>query len=335
GHSAETHATLTTIGELPGFVADSAAAGFTSLLGLATGDGSESSQPHLIWGRIVLVAAAALVVARVVRERRLPTGLAVVLAVALAFWVSTGILPNAAGTVEHAPTSSRYQLMSAAFLLLILGETLRGARVPVPVVLATAAVAVLAAIGGQHLLRREYDERWRPFADVTRYSLAAVQIAGDSADPGFLVSFPPTLSVTDHTYMTAVRHHGSPAFSEAKLLAASAEVKASADLTIAQAQGLALRPPSPSDRVLRCQGLRASADGATGLTLLRGGFRLENRSAGPVEVGLSRFSPALSVSVGPLEAGLTTSLRIPVDRSPRPWRLYLRGAGPVRLCTLA
>jgi hypothetical protein len=265
GHNAKTQASFSTVWELPRFVADSAAAGFTSLLGLATGDGSEASQPNLIWGRLVLAIAAIAVVVRVVRLRRLPRGLAVVLAIALAFWISTGILPNAAGTVEHAPTSSRYQLMSAVFLLLILGEAIRGLRVPAPAVVVTAMVAALAVVGGQHLLHREYNQRWRPFAGSTRYSLAAVQIAGEGAQPGFLVSFPPTLSVTDRTYLAAVHDHGSPAYGEGKLAAASPEARASADLTIAQALGLALQAPEPSAHVLRCQTVQASAEGETGV----------------------------------------------------------------------
>jgi hypothetical protein len=333
GHNAETHAVFSGLGDLPRFVFDSAAAGFTSLLGLATDDGSSSNQPHLIWGRLVLIVAIVFVVARVVRLRRIPRGLATVLAIAVAFWILIGLLPNVGATLEHTPTSSRYQFMSAIFLLLILAEALRGLRLPPPAVAFAGVVACLAVAGGVSLLHHEYTERWRPFADTTRYSLAAIEIAGDSAEPSFLVNFPPTLSVTDRTYLDAVRRHGSPAFGEAKLAAAPPGERAAADLTIATALGLALVPPERSARILQCQISRASTTGDTGITLLHGGFTLANETEASVEVLLSRFGEGFPVSLGPLPPGVKAALTIPVDESKRPWNLGLKGEGTVSLCT--
>jgi hypothetical protein len=329
GHNAKTHAAFNGLDSLPKFVFHSAAAGFTSLLGLATGDGSEPSQPHLIWGEIALGVVAVLVVARIAQLRRVPRGLAIVLAIAFTFWVLTGLLPGPL----HPPTASRYQFMSAIFLLLIVAETIRGLRVPELAVVVTAVVAGLAVAGGISLLHRQYTERWRPFADSTRYYLAAVEIAGDSADPTFRISFPPTLSVYDRTYLDTVRRYGSPAYGESKLAAADPTARAAADLTIAQSLGLALASPQPSAHTLGCQPLQASATGETGLTLLHGGFTFDNGSDAPVEVMLSRFADEPSVDLGPLGAGVKTSLQIPSDESTRPWNLSLRGEGPVRLCT--
>lgn len=333
GREAEKKASLGSVGDLPGFVFDAMGAGFTSLLGLATGDGSEASQPHLIWGQLVLVAAAVLVVVRVVRLRRVPRGLAVALAIGFAFWVLIGLLPNLSATPEHAPTSSRYQLMSAVFLLLILAEALRGVRIPVPVLAIAGAVTIFAVSGGISLLQREHEERWEPFADSTRYSLAAVEIAGPSIDPAFEVAFPPTLSVDAATYLDTVERYGSPAYDEDELAGGTPSGRFAADLTIAQALGLALQTPQAGARTLRCQQLRAQPDGVTDVTLLRGGFTLENQGGEAVEVLLGRFSDGLSVGLGPVPAGVETELVIPVDASTRPWRLGLRGSGPVRLCT--
>jgi len=333
GRNAEKKAALGSLWELPGFVFDSMAAGFTSLLGLATGDGSEASQPHLIWGKIVLVATAVLVAVRTVRLRRLPRGLVVALAIGFAFWVLIGLLPNLSATPEHAPTSSRYQYMTAVFLLLIVAEALRGVRVPMPVVVVAAVVTGFAVAGGISLLHREYTERWRPFAESTRYSLAAVEIAGQSADPAFRVSFPPTLSVSARTYLDTVERFGSPAYEEAELAAGPATERAGADLTIAQALGLTLVAPEPQARTVECQRLQASAEGATGVTLLHGGFSLASEGEAPAEVLLSRFADEPSVELGALEPGVKTALTIPGDESSRPWNLALRGEGPVRLCT--
>jgi hypothetical protein len=333
GREAEKKASLGSVGDLPGFVFDAMGAGFTSLLGLATGDGSEASQPHLIWGQLVLVAATALVVVRVVQLRRVPRGLAVALAIGFAFWVLIGLLPNLSATPEHAPTSSRYQLMSAVFLLLILAEALRGVRIPVPVLAIAGAVTIFAVSGGISLLQREHEERWEPFADSTRYSLAAVEIAGPSIEPTFEVAFPPTLSVDAETYLDTVERYGSPAYDEDELAGGTPSGRFAADVTIAQALGLALRTPQAGARTLRCQRLRAQPDGVTGVTLLHGGFTLDNQGGEAVEVLLGRFSDGLSVGLGPVPAGVETELVIPVDASTRPWRLGLRGSGPVRLCT--
>lgn len=329
GHDAESHLGADNLRHVPGYVFDAAAAGFTSIFGLATGDGSEPDQPHLIWGKLALVGVVILGAVKLARERRVSRGLAVVLVLALALWVVAALNRSP----ERFPTSSRYQYPSAIFILLIAAELLRGVRVPRPLVAAAAAGTVLAAVGGVSLMHRELTERWEPAADAIRYSLAAVEIAGPGADPAFPVSFPPRVTVSAERYLDAVADHGSPAFDEAELAARPPEERLAADLTLASALGLALVTPEPTERRIQCQDLEASPDGGTGVTLLRGGFTLENRGSLPVEVLLSRFADEFSVGLGPLPAGIETSLEIPVDRSTRPWNLGLRGEGSVRLCT--
>jgi hypothetical protein len=329
GHDAESHLSADNLRGVPSYVFDAAAAGFTSLFGLATGDGSEPDQPHLIWGRLALIGVVILGAVKVARERRVSRGLAVVLVLALALWVVAALNRSP----ERFPTSSRYQYPSAVFILLVAAELLRGVKVPPPLVVAAAAGTFLAAVGGVSLMNRELTERWEPATDAIRYSLAAVEIAGPSADPAFPVSFPPRVTVSADRYLDAVSDHGSPAFDEAELAGRPPEERLAADLTLASALGLALVSPEPGERVLRCQDLQASAEGGTGVTLLQGGFTLNNRGAAPVEVLLSRFADEFSVDMGPLPAGVETSLTIPADRSDRPWNLGLRGQGPVRLCT--
>ncbi len=331
GHLAQNHVSLHNLEHLPSYVFDSAGAGITSLLGLASNDGSEPSQPHLIWGKLVLLAALALAALRVYREGRISRGFAVALGLALGFWILAGLDRSP----ERFPTSSRYQYSSAVFLLLIAAEALRGLRIPKLAILVAAVVTGLAIWGGITLLDREYTERWRPAADSLRSTLAAVQIAGPGARPGFPVTFPPTVTVPAHVYLSTAHEYGSPAYTEAELEARPEAERASADLTIAQAEGLALVPPSHAQRTIACQTLHASAEGAAALTLLHGGFTLTNETTAPVEVMLGRFAAASSVSLGPLSAGERAALTIPVDDSTRPWSLDLKGAGPIRLCTTA
>ena len=329
GHTAVSHLSFHNLVTTPRFVFRAAGAGVTSLLGLATGDGSEPSQPHLIWGKLVLIAGLVALGVRIVRERRVSRGLAIALAIGLAFWIVAG----ANRDVSRLPTSSRYQYPSAIFLLLIAAETLRGLRAPKFAVAVAAVVTGLALWGGISLMHREYSERWVPYADSLRSTLAAVQIAGDRAEPHFPVTVPPDLTVSARSYLAAVERYGSPAFDQAQLEARPETERASADLTIAQALGLALGPPRRYRQVLACQMLQASSAGETGLTLLHGGFTFENRASGPVQIMLSRFASEPSVSLGLLETGGKAALTIPVDDSDRPWGLALKGAGPVRLCT--
>lgn len=329
GHSAESNFSVGNIANLPGFVYDAAAAGIVSLLGLATGDGSEPSQPHLIWGRLLLIPAVAGIGWRIYRERRVPPGLAVALTLAVFFWVSASLVQNA----DRLPTSSRYQYGSAIFLLLIAAEALRGLRIPRPAIAAAAAVTAFALVGGIDLTQREYEERWRPTADSLRSTLAAVDIAGGSADPGFRIAFAPAPVATASRYLAVAEDHGTPAYSEGELEARPEAERAGADLTLAQVLGLALLPPAPGDRTIACRPLRASAEGGTGVTLLEGGFTLTNEAGSDVEVLLSRFAPGFPVSLGPLPPGVGAALWIPVDNSDRPWSLGLKGEGPVRFCT--
>lgn len=329
GHTAESNFSAENIAGLPEFVYNAAAAGIVSLLGLATGDGSEPDQPHLIWGQLLLVPAIAAVGWRIHRERGLPRGLAIALALGVFFWVSAALVQNA----DRLPTSSRYQYGSAVFLLLIASEALRGMRIPKPALGIGAAVAVFSLAGGISLAEREHEERWKPTGEYLRSTLAAVDVAGASADPGYLIAFAPTPVASAERYLEARSEYGTPAYTEAELEARPEEEREGADLTLAQALGLALAEPAPGARTIACEPLQASAEGATGTTLLRGGFVLTNETGAEVEVVLSRFATGFPVSLGPLPDGVSTELTIPVDGAERPWNLGLKGSGPVRLCT--
>jgi hypothetical protein len=331
GHTAESHVSLHNVQHLLSYAFNAAAAGIVSVFGLATGDGTDPSQPHLIWGRIALVVLLAAIGMRIYREGRLPRGLAVVLAIGLAFWVLAGLNHNS----ERPPASSRYQYPSAVFLLLIVAETARGLRAPKLAIVGAAALAGLAISGGLNLMHREYTERWRPVADSLRSNLAAVDIAGPSANPAFPIAFAPSPVASAGRYLDTAEAHGTPAFTETQLAGRPEAERMGADLTIARALGLALVTPGRGTKVIGCETLAASSEGPTGISLLHGGFTFENRTIAPVQVLLSRFASELSVSLGSIEPGVRVALDVPVDNSSRAWALGLKGAGAVRLCTTA
>ena len=257
GHEAQQHVSWHNFVTTPEFVFKAASAGIVSPMGLATGDGSEPSQPHLIWGQILLVVGAILLIVQAVKRGGISRGLGVALAIGLTFWILAGVNRD----VSRLPTSSRFQYPSAIFILLIAGEMLRGVRIPRAVIAVAAIGTGAAVVGGVSLLEREHEERWVPYADSLRSSLAAVEIAGPRAEPGFPVFFPPDIKAPAHAYLTTVEEYGSPAFSEEDLAGRPGSERASADLTIAQALGLALLPPDPTRRVRACQVLKATADG--------------------------------------------------------------------------
>lgn len=204
---AQSYASLHNLEHLPRYAFEAAAAGITSLLGLASKSGVGTSQAHLGLGEAVVVLAIVLVAARIVHERRISRGLAVVLTLGLVFWILAGLNQ----TPERFPTSSRYQYPSAVFLLLIAAEALRGLPVPKLAIGAAAVVVGFGVWGGVSLMSGKYSEHWRPRADSIRSSLAAIEIAGPAAAREFQVSFPPSVSVPYRTYLSAVRASGSPA----------------------------------------------------------------------------------------------------------------------------
>ncbi len=329
GHDAESHLSLDNLTGTPRFAFDSAAAGLTSLLGLATGDGSEPNQPHLIWGQLLLIPILAVLLIKSARDRRLTRGLAVVLAIGIAFWVTSGLVK-----VDYRfPTSSRYQYPSAVFLLLIGSELARGVRIPRPAYGVIALFVAASLVGGISLMNREHSERWRPGTDYLRSSLAAVEIAGDAGEPTYTLTFPPSIEAPAEAYLSAVREHGSPAFDEGQLGARSDSERAYADSTMASMLGVSLKPLDPTARKVDCLNLTASQSGYTSTTLLRGGFTLANAGKTVVTVFLSRFAESPSVELGPLAPGEGRALTIPEDHSGRAWALGFDGEGPIRLCT--
>jgi hypothetical protein len=326
GHQAHTNVTGERLLNAPGNAFDAAAAGVVSLLGLASGYASGTYLPDLTWGRLLLVVGMALLAIKIVRDRGISVGLATALAIGITYWVLLRLN-------RDISSASRYQYPSAIFLLLIVGEMLRGIRVPRAAVVGVAVVTGFAVISGISLMQKVHDEQWRPFIDSQRSHLAAVDLARPATDPDFVVRFPPPLEVSVGTYYAAIEDHGSPALTEAELQARPEEDRAEADVTMATALGLEISPPNPGTETIGCQKLEASGGGETGITLLGGGFTLENQGAAAVDLSLGRFSEGLPVNFGPLAPSTPVSLYIPEDESDQPWRLGLVGSGPVRLCT--
>jgi hypothetical protein len=329
GHTAESEFTLSNLIGMPGFMFNAAAAGVTSLLGLPIGDGYGSDEPYLIFGKVVVLAALALGVFRLLRGGRPSSGLIMVLAIALAFWGLVALNNN----FLRPPTASRYQYPSAIFLLLIVGEAFRGRRIPAPVLRVGYLLGAVAVFGGILLALRWYSTFWVPEGERLRSSLAAVEIARGHFDPKFMVNAGGIL-VPPQTYFSATDEYGSPAYSPAGLSNSPEIDRVGADDTLVDALGIGLVPLDRFRPSSRCQTAIATATKFPSLKLRGGSFELTSQGAGRIMLRLGRYSEGYPVTLGSLDPDSTVRLAIPRDRQAVPWHLGPVGNGAVRLCAI-
>jgi hypothetical protein len=328
GHNAEHEVSLHNLIHLPGYLLDAAGAGFAALCGQQVNDPSDPGHAPLVF-RLLAIAVAVGIAAKIGRERRLSRRLAVVLAVALGFWMLAG-LDRGTG---RSPIAERFQYPSVVFILLVVGEALRGVRLPRATVVAVGALSLFAAIAGFSILQ---DERpnWENFGIQTRAVLAGVELAGPAARPGFVISGQ-MVDASVARYRDAVGSFGSPAFSEAELLASGVDAEAAADTEMAHAMGVHLGQPLREPLLgpgRHCRGRDGVGERSRGV--LVGSERVTLTNRGPVRaaIDVARFGPAPGIRLGAVRAGYTRTLELPRGASPRPWRLVVLNNGPVEIC---
>jgi hypothetical protein len=119
-------------------------------------------------------------------------------------------------------------------------------------------------------------------------------------------------------YLAAVDRIGSPAYSESELPRQPEGKRHDADAIVVSALGIRLIPARQGDPLRDCR--RAAATFA----IEPPGVSLTSSTAGRVAVG--RFALGAAVALGGLPAGQRVDLRIPKDRSQRPWRALVTPA---------
>jgi hypothetical protein len=320
GSSTPSHLSASNIEHLPRYVFDSASYGLASLTGLNRGSASGS----LTRGHVLLVLALLALVTWLLRAGRPPASALVPGGAALSFWVLTG----ASYYAGRSPSSSRYQLIDAVFLILCAAELLRGIRVPAP---ASAALLVLAAVViwsntsplsyGYRVLQSQ--------SRLTETELGALRLARGLAPPqtrlSVQLSRSPYLSgVTADRLFAESRAHGFPAaYSESQIARASAPLRETADRVLASAEQL---HPAAT----------AAVRPRTGCTTLSGEFALRrgavlliDTGTAPLVISVRRFGPVgQAVPVGFIAPRSTERLTVPSDPSPRPWFLSARSGSP-------
>ncbi len=333
GHTAETAVSLHNLATTPLYVFDSFAAAIAALLGLATPVEGIASPSGLDWGRPLAVLLGGLTVWRLYRLERVPRSLWVVLAITLSFWILGG-LDLKSGRFAWV---SRYQYPSAALMLLVAADLLRGLKFERRLIVPALAV-VAAAVASNVLFLEESYESYKRTSMIERADLAAVEIARETVDPGLVLSEDIAgtgyVSVEAGAYLSARDAFGSPAFSEPELASAPAEARLPADKVLAAALGIELKPATAPQSLKVCRMVRlGSAEKATA-TLPTSGALLRS-STGSVKVNLGRFSDTFPVELGSLARHRWSELAIPTDLSRRPWQTQLRGSGAVTVCGLA
>jgi len=260
------------------------------------------------------------------------------IAMALVLWLGLALVNSPA----RLPTDSRYLYPGVIFVVIAAAGAL-GPRRPTP--RAWIAVGLVFCVGLVPNLFAFHNgaEYVKANTRKVRAELAAVELARDTVQPGFtpddatgqqLIGFLYLVFIQAGPYLQLVDAHGSPAFSASELGSQPDGVRRAADITLARALELTLRPapaPAPSPHGPGCEQL------APGIPQERpvapGGTIVISPAAGmDAAVSIRRFSDAPAYVLGSVPGGTSDRLTIPRDRADEPWRVTIVGAGPVTVC---
>jgi len=335
GDEAESHLSLHNVLVSPRYVFDGLAASVDSLLGLGTI--ADEAVARSKWGPVLLLVLVALLAYRQLRGPGVPPGLWPVVAAAATFWflAAFNYIPG------REPHSSRYLYPGAVFALLIAANLMTGVR-PGRRPLLVAAAVTLVAVGFNAVPLREGRDFLRDQTVLTRSGLAALEISSRTVAPGFALT--PEVAGTSFLteieageYLAAVSEFGSPAYTVAELARAPEAARAGADVVLANALPVTIETDAAGSRAsrrrLRCTAVGGAGGAGAPLPLSPGMVEIELAGGGPGTIRLRRFARrTYPLVTDGIAAGSTTLLRIPRDRSARPWRLRVEAAQAATVC---
>lgn len=251
------------------------------------------------------------------------------MAVLLAFWIALAL-----GFGEgRNPTTVRYTYASGVAVLLIAAEAARGVRFSRGALIALYAI-VLLALGANFARLRDGMHLYRGFATGLRAELTAMDVARDHVGPAFKRSSATSglAPIPPEAYYAAVDRAGSPGYSLAELARQPEERRRSADGVMVQAEGI---HAAPADRATPARNCRTLAGAGGSITEAVGPPGVRLTSTAGAELALRRYASSGTTTVGHLPANRPLDLRIPTDRSDRPWQLVMRPApSSLRICDL-
>jgi hypothetical protein len=325
GHEAESALSLHNVVRSPAWVFDSVAGALAALLGLAIPAEGITAPNGLDWGRPLAAVLIPLALWRLWKMPRVPRSLWVVIAIALVYWFLGGfdVKPG------RAASASRYQYTGAAFVLMIASGLLSGVRFQRRLLIPALVVLVAAVVPNMVFFHEAY-ESYRRTSQIERADLAALEITRPRIGPGFRIEEAEAgtgyVPVEASAYFETRDEDGSPAYDEAELAAAPEHARVPGDKVMAAALGVTLAP-GKMGKACHPAPLK---EGSLVLPLDRGGASL--MATRPLQLALGRFSESFPVALGELSPGTWTTLRIPTDLSPQPWKLQLSGEGQVTVC---
>jgi hypothetical protein len=335
GRDAESHMTLRNVLASPRFVAEELAVGVGNLFGLGTNPYDGSTE--IVFGGILLVVVVAVVGYRQVKRPGFDPGLWPIAAAASANWFLTAFnqMPG------RAPVSSRYQYASCVFIVLLLANLLAREQFGKRSILVGAAATVLI-LGPNLIVLKSGSEALEEQSVLTRTDTAAIEIAERTVPSEFeltpeVAGTPTLVNIFAGPYLEAVEEFGSPAYSEAELLAAPPQFRRQADIVLSQA--LPLRTVVTPDGYEagggreNCVAVPGGASPDSEVALHPGATRIEVAPGEEANFTLRRFAEGeYPVPTAAAPGGSVVVLRVPRDESPRTWYLHVEAAQASRVC---
>ncbi len=325
--------------KVPKFAADMAASAAGGLFGAG-----------LQRGRVILLAVVALVGWRLVRRRAVSPSMVALLVTVIAFWLLVAFGRAPLGR----PWESHYVYTGAILIVLIVAESLRGARFASKPLVFACVLAVLALVGNI----RAFDggEAYLHSASTTvRAELGALGLVRASASPTLVLDPKWAPQIQPAPYFAALGALGStPADSLTQLIHEPEYARAAADGLLVRAGELktaagggtaaaAGHPPPVEGSVGGSQSsqgpcieFRALHPGAAlKLALPETGLKVQLPAGLAAQVRTRRFATAFAgPPIASPAGGSTTIVRASSDRSPAPWQVQISPPGSVRACTL-
>lgn len=311
--------------------------GAASVLGALTGTnpvvaGSYGGEVTWFGRALAIVAAVALAVRLWLGS--LPRTIWIWLVVLGSYWVLLAL-------AGRPPETSRYILVGAVLTVLIAADALRGLvsdRLAVGL-LALALVALPANIA--QLVEGRDDDTLHRDTPVLRTEFAMLELAREHVDPDFFVTGDPRvadaggalfLGLPADAYLDAAAHNGSIAYSLAEVRAEDEEMRLLADAALVSALEVRTETGPPSTPPAGCEkiALEPGAEYAT-FSVPAGRTAIYPLGPGETALWLARFAEASrSVGIEYMPARRLTTVVIPADEDPDPWRVTVDG--PVVAC---
>lgn len=350
----ESNVTLQNIGSMPTAVLTQFAVATAGISGLFRIPGQQGPSFDLAWGYPLAAVLTIAAVARTLRPPPLSARFWALIATVLSFWVLVSLNLGPL----RSPDAPRYAYIGGLLLMLIVIELFadwRPSRVGWSAISAALAAALIANVVALHQGAPQY----RVAAQLLGANLAAAEIAREQIDPQTPVLALPNLPVVRDLqipvadYLSSADELGSPAFSEAELIAANATPRAAADAQFVRLLGLRTEPlpkplPASSAAPPAVEGVAGGtapqvgncvaflpAPGGTGSVVLGlppGGLVLTAAPGSPVSIALRRFGDGFDNTMPSLAGGATGRIAIPADSAEVPWRAQIGAAQKVVAC---